>query len=165
MLFIRNKKGVLRGMAALLALFLLVTLLPGGNVQPASRTGHYQKRYKAKVSYPVWGQPAYGVVINRIRNGKVRFQISKAGVNGMAINLGYMLAPWNITVNSVAPGPLKGKMFSSMPQAQQDGLAAGIPLGRIGELSDIAAAVAYLGSDDAAWTTGEVLDVNGGLQY
>ena len=56
-------------------------------------------------------------------------------------------------------------MFSSMPQAQQDGLAAGIPLGRIGELSDIAAAVAYLGSDDAAWTTGEVLDVNGGLQY
>ena len=68
-------------------------------------------------------------------------------------------------MNSVAPGPLKGKMFSSMPQAQQDGLAAGIPLGRIGELSDIAAAVAYLGSDDAAWTTGEVLDVNGGLQY
>lgn len=80
-----EKKGVLRGMAALLALFLLVTLLPGGNVQAASRTGHYQKRYKAKVSYPVWGQPAYGVVINRIRNGKVRFQISKAGVNGSPI--------------------------------------------------------------------------------
>ena len=99
------------------------------------------------------------------RNVGVNYAASKAGVNGMAINLGYMLAPWNITVNSVAPGPLKGKMFSSMPQAQQDGLAAGIPLGRIGELSDIAAAVAYLGSDDAAWTTGEVLDVNGGLQY
>ena len=99
------------------------------------------------------------------RNVGVNYAASKAGVNGMAINLGYMLAPWNITVNSVAPGPLKGKMFSSMPQAQQDSLAAGIPLGRIGELSDIAAAVAYLGSDDAAWTTGEVLDVNGGLQY
>lgn len=99
------------------------------------------------------------------RNVGVNYAASKAGVNGMAINLGYMLAPWNITVNSVAPGPLKGKMFASMPKEQQDGLAAGIPLGHLGELSDIAAAVAYLGSDDAAWTTGEVLDVNGGLQY
>ena len=81
------------------------------------------------------------------------------------MNLGYCLAPWNITVNTVAPGPLKGRMFSSMPQEQQDSLAAGIPLGHVGELSDVAAAAAYLGSDDAAWTTGEVLDVNGGLQY
>lgn len=99
------------------------------------------------------------------RNVGVNYAASKAGVNGMAINLGYNLAPWNITVNTVAPGPLKGKMFSSMPQEQQDSLAADVPLQRIGELSDVAAAVAYLGSDDAAWTTGEVLDVNGGLQY
>ena len=110
----------------------------------------------------------YGRIVNlssvvglRGNAGQVNYAASKAGVNGMAINLGYMLAPWNITVNSVAPGPLKGKMFASMPKEQQDGLAAGIPLGHLGELSDIAAAVAYLGSDDAAWTTGEVLDVNG----
>jgi len=95
----------------------------------------------------------------------VNYAASKAGVNGIAMNLGYCLAPWNITVNTVAPGPLKGRMFSSMPQEQQDSLAAGIPLGHVGELSDVAAAAAYLGSDDAAWTTGEVLDVNGGLQY
>ena len=99
------------------------------------------------------------------RNVGVNYAASKAGVNGMAINLGYNLAPWNITVNTVAPGPLKGKMFSSMPQEQQDSLAKGVPLQRIGELSDVAAAVAYLGSDDASWTTGEVLDVNGGLQF
>lgn len=99
------------------------------------------------------------------RNVGVNYAASKAGVNGIAMNLGYCLGPWNITVNTVAPGPLKGRMFSSMPQEQQDGLSAGIPLGHVGELSDIAAAVAYLGSDDAAWTTGEVLDVNGGLQY
>ena len=99
------------------------------------------------------------------RNVGVNYAASKAGVNGMAINRGYNLAPWNITVNTVAPGPLKGKMFSSMPQEQQDSLAKGVPLQRIGELSAVAAAVAYLGSDDASWTTGEVLDVNGGLQF
>ena len=52
-----------------------------------------------------------------------------------------------------------------MSQERQNALAAGIPLGRVGELDDAAAAVAYLGSDDAAWVTGEVLDCNGGLQY
>ena len=125
-----------------------------------------------KAVVPGMKQRKYGriVIISSIggrtgRNVGVNYAASKAGVNGMAINLGYNLAPWNITVNTVAPGPLKGKMFSSMPKEQQDNLAAGIPLQRLGELSDIAAAVAYLGSDDAAWTTGEVLDVNGGLQY
>lgn len=125
-----------------------------------------------KAVVPGMKQRNYGriVIISSIggrtgRNVGVNYAASKAGVNGLAINLGYNLAAWNITVNTVAPGPLKGKMFSSMPQDQQDSLAAGVPLRRIGELSDVAAAVAYLGSDDAAWTTGEVLDVNGGLQY
>ena len=125
-----------------------------------------------KAVVPGMKERKYGriVIISSIggrtgRNVGVNYAASKAGVNGLAINLGYNLAPWNITVNTVAPGPLKGKMFSSMPQEQQDSLAAGVPLRRIGELSDVAAAVAYLGSDDAAWTTGEVLDVNGGLQY
>ena len=44
-------------------------------------------------------------------------------------------------------------------------LSAGVRIPRLGEMTDVAAAIAYLGSDDAAWTTGEVLDVNGGLQY
>ncbi len=125
-----------------------------------------------KAVVPSMKQNRYGriVIISSIggrtgRNVGVNYAASKAGVNGLAINLGYNLAPWNITVNTVAPGPLKGKMFSSMAQEQQDTLASGIPLGRVGALEDVAAAVAYLGSDDAAWTTGEVLDVNGGLQY
>lgn len=111
------------------------------------------------------------VVISSIggRTGRpgvgVNYAASKAGVNGMVINLGYALGPWNITVNSIAPGPIKGKMFQSMTEEQKANLAKGIPLGRVGETRDIAAGIAYLGSDDAAWTTGEVLDVNGGLQY
>ena len=52
-----------------------------------------------------------------------------------------------------------------MPKDRQESRAAASPLKRLGELADAAAAVAYLASDDAAWTTGEVLDVNGGLQY
>ena len=69
-----------------LAFLLLFTLIPAGNVQAASgRTGEYQKRYKAQASFPIWLQPAYGLVINRIKNGKIRFQISKAGVNGSPI--------------------------------------------------------------------------------
>ena len=95
----------------------------------------------------------------------VNYAASKAGVNGMAMNLAYALGPWNINVNSIAPGPLKGRMFLTMKPEQVEKLSSGCPLGRIGEMSDIAAAIAYLGSDEASWTTGEVLDVNGGLQF
>ena len=95
----------------------------------------------------------------------MNYAAAKAGINGMAMCLGYELGPWNITVNSVAPGPLKGKMFLSLSQDKVGKLSAGVRIPRLGELDDIAGAIAYLGSDDASWTTGEVLDVNGGLQY
>lgn len=63
----------------------------------------------------------------------------------------------------LVPGPLKGKMFYSVSKEEQEAFSANIPLKRLGEFSE--AAVAYLASDDAAWTTGEILDVNGGLYY
>lgn len=56
-------------------------------------------------------------------------------------------------------------MFLSLSQDKVGKLSAGVRIPRLGELDDIAGAIAYLGSDDASWTTGEVLDVNGGLQY
>jgi len=93
------------------------------------------------------------------------YAAAKAGIVGMTQSLGYELGPWNITVNCVAPGPLKGRMFHSLSQDKIDSLTAGVRLPRLGELADIAGAIAYLGSDDASWTTGEILDVNGGLQY
>lgn len=132
-------------------------------------TGVY---HSCKAVVPAMRKRRYGhiVVISSIggRTGRdvgVNYAATKAGVNGLVINLGYVLGPDGITVNSVAPGPLKGKMFASMDPERIKVLSSGIRLGRLGELDDIAAAVAYMGSDDAAWTTGEVLDVNGGLQY
>ncbi len=126
-----------------------------------------------KAVVPTMKEKKYGhiVVISSIggRTGRpgvgVNYAASKAGVNGMVINLAYNLAPYGITVNSIAPGPVKGKMFQSMTPENQTKLQNGIPLGRLGELKEIAGSIAYLSSDDAGWTTGEVLDVNGGLQY
>lgn len=69
----------------MMALLLLVVMIPAGSVQAASKTGQYQKKYKAQVSFPIWNDPAYGVAVNRIKKGKVRFQISRAGVNGSPI--------------------------------------------------------------------------------
>jgi len=133
-------------------------------------TGVY---HAIKAVVPTMKTQEYGriVVLSSIggRTGRpgvgVNYAAAKAGVNGMVISLGYELGPWKITVNSVAPGPLKGKMFLSLSQDKVDKLSAGVRIPRLGEVDDIAAAIAYLGSDDASWTTGEVLDVNGGLQY
>ena len=133
-------------------------------------TGVY---HSVKAVVPAMKEQNYGriVLISSFggRTGRpgvgVNYTAAKAGINGMAMCLGYELGPWNITVNSVAPGPLKGKMFLSLSQDKVDKLSAGVRIPRLGELDDIAGAIAYLGSDDASWTTGEVLDVNGGLQY
>lgn len=133
-------------------------------------TGVY---HAVKAVVPVMKEQKYGriVLISSIggRTGRpgvgVNYAATKAGVNGIAMCLGYELGPWNITVNSVAPGPLKGKMFLSLSEDKVAKLSAGVRIPRLGELDDIAGAIAYLGSDDASWTTGEVLDVNGGLQY
>lgn len=140
------------------------------DVMDINLTGVY---HSVKAVVPMMKEQNYGriVLVSSIggRTGRpgvgVNYAATKAGVNGMAMCLGYELGPWNITVNSVAPGPLKGKMFLSLSQDKVEKLSAGVRIPRLGELSDIAAAIAYLGSDDAAWTTGEVLDVNGGLQY
>lgn len=95
----------------------------------------------------------------------VNYAASKAGVVGMTMLLGYELGPWNITVNAIAPGPLAGRMTKSFPPEMVERLKAGARIYRLGEMSEIAAAACYLASDEASWTTGEVLDVNGGLFY
>ncbi len=92
----------------------------------------------------------------------VNYAASKAGMIGLTQALAIELAPDNITVNAVAPGPLKGRMFSSLAEETQERLQSSIPLGRVGEMDEVASAILFLAGKDAGWITGEVLDINGG---
>jgi len=95
--------------------------------------------------------------------GQMNYAASKAGVVGMSKSLGQELASRGITVNCVAPGFIRTAMTEQLPDAQKDALNAKIPIGRMGEGSDIGAAVAYLASREAGYVTGETLHVNGGM--
>jgi len=129
--------------------------------------------HSVKATVPVMKAQKYGriVLISSLggRKGRpgvaVNYAASKAGVVGLTMALAEELGAWNITVNSIAPGPLRGKLARSQGPEAQERLNAGIPLKRIGELDEVASAIAFLASDESAWTTGEVLDINGGLQY
>lgn len=94
------------------------------------------------------------------------YSASKAGIAGLTRTLALELAPHNITVNCIAPGPIETEMFKiGQPEGspQREALMAGVPLRRIGTTDDIAHAVAYFCSDEASYTTGQVLNVCGGL--
>lgn len=91
------------------------------------------------------------------------YSASKAGVLGIMRTLSLELAPYNITINSIAPGPLRGEMFDTMEPERIAALERGIPLQRVGLMSDIAPAVVFAVSDNASWMTGECIDINGGI--
>jgi NAD(P)-dependent dehydrogenase (short-subunit alcohol dehydrogenase family) len=93
----------------------------------------------------------------------VNYAASKAGVDGLVMCLARELGTFNITVNSIAPGPLAGRMTASMPPEDVKRLIGTACIERLGRPDDIANAAVYLASDEAAWVTGEVLDVNGGV--
>jgi 3-oxoacyl-[acyl-carrier protein] reductase len=95
--------------------------------------------------------------------GQVNYAAAKAGLVGMSKSLAQELATRGITVNCVAPGFIRTAMTDVLPDAQKDALNARIPMGRMGEGSDIGAAVAYLASRDAGYMTGQTLHVNGGM--
>ncbi len=95
--------------------------------------------------------------------GQANYAAAKAGVVGMAKSLARELGSRNITVNCVAPGFIDTDMTRALPEEQKQALLAQIPLGRLGLPEDVAAAVAYLASPAAAYVTGTVLHVNGGM--
>ena len=95
--------------------------------------------------------------------GQANYAAAKAGVVGMAKSLARELGSRNITVNCVAPGFIDTDMTRALPEEQKKALLAQIPLGRLGVPEDVAAAVAYLASPAAAYVTGAVLHVNGGM--
>jgi len=95
--------------------------------------------------------------------GQANYAAAKAGVVGMAKSLARELGSRNITVNCVAPGFIDTDMTRALSEEQKSALLAQIPLGRLGRPEDVAAAVVYLASPAAAYVTGTVLHVNGGM--
>jgi 3-oxoacyl-[acyl-carrier protein] reductase len=95
--------------------------------------------------------------------GQVNYAASKAGLIGLTKSLARELASRSITVNAVAPGYIETPMTDVLNEEQRHAMAANIPLGRVGSPVEIAHAVAFLASDDAAYITGHVLNVNGGM--
>ena len=95
--------------------------------------------------------------------GQANYAAAKAGVAGMTRALARELGSRNITVNCVAPGFIETDMTADLPEAQHKALLSQIPLGQLGKPADIAHAVAYLASPNAAYVTGQELHVNGGM--
>jgi len=95
--------------------------------------------------------------------GQANYAASKAGLIGLTKSLARELASRAITVNAVAPGMIATAMTEVLTDEQKAAMAAQIPLGRAGTDVEIAAAVAFLASEDAAYITGHTLDVNGGM--
>ncbi len=95
--------------------------------------------------------------------GQANYAAAKAGLVGMTKALAQEVGSRGITVNMVAPGFIETPMTDALTDAQKGKLSEAIPLGRLGQPSDIAAAVLYLASDEAAWVTGATLHVNGGM--
>ena len=95
--------------------------------------------------------------------GQANYAAAKAGVAGMTRALARELGSRQITVNCIAPGFIATDMTAALSQEQQNALQTQIPLGHLGQPSDIAHAVVYLASPQAAYVTGQELHVNGGM--
>jgi 3-oxoacyl-[acyl-carrier protein] reductase len=95
--------------------------------------------------------------------GQANYAAAKAGVAGMTRALARELGSRNITVNCIAPGFIETDMTANLADEQQKALLSQIPLGHLGKPADIAHAVAYLASPQAAYVTGQELHVNGGM--
>lgn len=95
--------------------------------------------------------------------GQANYASSKAGLIGLTMSVAREVASRNITCNAVAPGWIDTAMTSDLSQDLKDKMVAAVPLGRPGTAKEIAAAVRFLASEEAAYITGHVLNVNGGM--
>jgi len=95
--------------------------------------------------------------------GQSNYAASKAGMEGFSQSLAREIGSRNVTVNCVAPGFIATDMTDALPQEQRDKLVENVPLKRLGEVADIAAAVAFLAGPGASYITGTTLHVNGGM--
>ncbi|MEI8596104.1 3-oxoacyl-ACP reductase FabG [Photobacterium sp. Hal280] len=105
-----------------------------------------------------------GSVVGTMGNaGQANYSAAKAGVIGFTKSMAREVASRGITVNAVAPGFIETDMTKALNDEQRASTLSAVPAGRLGEPREIAAAVAFLASDDAGYVTGETLHVNGGM--
>ncbi len=95
--------------------------------------------------------------------GQINYSAAKAGLIGLTKAAARELSHWSITVNAVAPGLIETDMSATMPAAAREAFLAQVPLGRIGTAREVAEMVGFLAGDGAAYVTGQVFHVNGGL--
>lgn len=112
-----------------------------------------------------WGRivNVTSVVAEAGNAGQANYCAAKAGLIGLTKSLAHELASRNVTVNAVAPGFIETDMTGGLTDEQKAKITEAIPLKRIGKPEDVAAAVKFLASEEAAYITGHVLDVNGGM--
>lgn len=95
--------------------------------------------------------------------GQANYCASKAGLIGFSKSLAQEIASRNVTVNCIAPGFIESAMTDKLNEKQKDAIMSSIPMKRMGTGAEIAAAVVYLASDEAAYVTGQTVHVNGGM--
>jgi 3-oxoacyl-[acyl-carrier protein] reductase len=104
------------------------------------------------------------VVAQSGNSGQANYVAAKAGLIGLTRAIATEVSSRNITVNAVAPGFIVSPMTDPLPEKVKQDLIERIPLGRMGQDAEVAAAVVFLASDEAGYITGHVLDVNGGMR-
>jgi len=112
-----------------------------------------------------WGRiVSIGSIVGAMGNaGQANYAAAKAGLEGFSRALAKEVGSRNITVNTVAPGFIDTDMTKDLPEANKEAMLSQIPAGRLGKPEEIAAAVAYLVSEEAAYVTGATIPVNGGM--
>jgi 3-oxoacyl-[acyl-carrier protein] reductase len=128
-------------------------------------TWRLAKRVVPKMMKARWGRiivvSSVGAYIGA--PGQANYAASKAGLIGLARSIAREYGPRGITANVVAPGPIATDMLDQMPDDKRAALGAQVPVGRVGTVDEVAAAVTFLASDPAAYITGAVVPVDGGL--
>jgi 3-oxoacyl-[acyl-carrier protein] reductase len=135
---------------------IAVNLTAAFRLSRAAVKGMMRRRYGRIVNI--------GSVVGSTGNpGQGNYAASKAGLIGMTKALAAEVASRNITVNCVAPGFIASPMTEALNEKQREGILGGVPMGRLGQGEEVAAACVYLASAEAGYVTGHTLHVNGGM--
>ena len=149
---------------------MVIMLMPEADWDVVIQTNLKSAYNCSKAAVKTMMRKRYGRIINITsvsgiagNAGQTNYSASKAGLIGLTKALAREVAARNITVNAVAPGFVPTALTNDLPAALKDASLKAIPLGRWGTAEEVAYAVAFLASDEAAYITGQVLSVDGGM--